>query len=86
MARKESSSHLAPVHTNFPEWKINAVALGFLILMTKPVNLAGLYSEFLVLVFIYISGNSMPKLTVETTFLKEKEESFAIYHTSIFKF
>ena len=54
--------------------------------MTKPVNLAGLYSEFLVLVFIYISGNCMPKLTVETTFLKEKEESSAIYHTSIFKF
>lgn len=72
-AKYESSSDLAPVHTNFPELKINAVARGLRILITNPVKRAGLYSEFLVLVLMYINFNSVPKLTVETTFLKQEE-------------
>jgi len=70
-AKNESSSLLAPVHTNLPERKISAVALGFCILIINPVNLAGLYSEFLVLTLIYMSFNSVCKLTVETTFLQK---------------
>lgn len=69
-AKNESSSFLDPVQTNFPERNINAVALGLRILMIKPVNLAGLYSEFLVLMLIRVSFNSQFKLTVDTTFLK----------------
>lgn len=71
-AKQESASLLAPVQTNFPERKIKAVVVGLRILIIRPVNLAGLYSEFLVLVLMYISLNSVPKLTVETTFLKQR--------------
>src|SRR3989344_1542446 len=34
----------APVQTTFPELKINAEVLGFLILITRPGNCSGLYS------------------------------------------
>ena len=51
-ARNESSSHLAPVQTTLPERNISAVALGLRIRIISPVNLAGLYSEFLVLMLI----------------------------------
>lgn len=51
-ARNESSSHLAPVQTIFPDLNIKAVTLGLRILIISPVNRAGLYSEFLVLELI----------------------------------
>ena len=79
-----SFSFLAPVTTIFPEAKIKAVVLGSRIRMTIPVNLRGLYSEFLVLQLICRRSSWHFKSTVATTFL----ENFNVfeYNLNILKF
>lgn len=47
-----------------------AVVRGSRIFITTPLNLEGLYSEYLVLQYMSNNFNSQPKLTVEMQFLK----------------
>lgn len=49
-----------------------AVARGSKIFITTPLNLAGLYSENLVLQYMSNKFSSQSKLTVEIQFLKKK--------------
>lgn len=69
-ARLDSSSLLAPVQTSFPDRKMSAVARGFRIRIISPVKRAGLYSEFLVRMLMYVRFNSVPRFTVDTTFCR----------------
>ncbi len=63
-----NSSVLEPVHTIFPEAKINAVVLGTLSLIITAANLQGLYSAFLAYNAICFRLSGQFRLTVATMF------------------
>lgn len=68
-ARFASSVVFAPVQTIFPEWKINTVVLGFLILMITALKRFGLYSAFLARSVMSFSWSLQPTQNVATIFL-----------------
>lgn len=67
-ASLDCSSLLAPVHTIFPELKINAVVRGSLILMMTAANRLGLYSAFLARSAMVFRSSLQPRFTVDTIF------------------
>jgi hypothetical protein len=69
-AKSASCSLLAPVQTILPVWKMSAVVRGSRNRMIKPWNLAGLYSEFLVLALIIAKSSFVLRSTVVTQFLQ----------------
>lgn len=67
---KASASFFPPVIIIFPVRNIRAVVRGSKSLITHPLNLAGLYSEFLVRKLITLRSNGQPTSIVATQLLK----------------